>query len=212
MKQIFLTSSINFVAQSIAKKLDCKDKKLAFIYTAAEAKEGGLLAPWNDADRQSLVEIGFQVEPYTITGKSKTELNSDLAPFDAIYMSGGDTYYLLQQSQKSGFISLIRSWVNNGQKTYLSTSAGSIIAGDIVPNYLFDNSIVKEIDDRHGYGLVNFTIMPHWGSKDFKNKYQSRLEIAYVPTQVPLIALTNNQYIHIQDDQMEIIDVTKEKI
>jgi hypothetical protein len=57
---------------------------------------------------------------------------------------------------------------------------------------------------------VDFTILPHWGSDHFKDKYlNGRLEIAYKKDQVPLVALTDNQYIYVQGNKYEFFDVTK---
>lgn len=160
-------------------------------------------------DRQSLVDSGFVVTDYTITGKTRAKIETDLDGFDYIYLSGGDTAYLLSQSQKSGFTSLIRELVQDKGKIYIGTSAGSIIAGPKLPDY-FPNEKRVELENENGYSLINFTILPHWGSEDFKEKYLSgRLKIVYKEDQAPLLLLTDNQYVHVKDDQMKIIDVQK---
>ena len=89
MKQLFLTSSVNMVAHDIATRMDTKDKKIVFIDTAAEVEEGD--KTWLMNDRQSLVDAGFMVTDYTMSGKTKEELAKDLAVYDAIYMSGGNS-------------------------------------------------------------------------------------------------------------------------
>jgi dipeptidase E len=129
-----------------------------------------------------------------------------LDSFDYIYMSGGDTSYLLEQSQKSDFISLIKELINDKGKTYIGTSAGSIITGPKLPEFYLPEGY--ELKDRTCYGFVNFTILPHWGSEHFKEKYLGeRLEITYKDTQIPLILLTDNQYVIVRDEQMQIIDL-----
>ncbi len=203
--ELFLTSSVNMVAHDIAKKLDLsKSNKLVFIDTAAEPQKGD--KEWLKNDRQALVDAGFAVSDYTITDKSREQLEADLDGFDYIYLSGGNTAYLLQQSRKTGFLSLIKEFVLNKGKIYIGTSAGSIIAGPRIPDYLLDEGV--ELDDKNCYNFVNFTIVPHWGSGDFKEKYlEKRLRIAYKENQVSLLLLTNSQYVHIEDGKMEIIDV-----
>ena len=177
-----------------------------FIDTAAEPEEGD--KEWLKNDRKALVDAGFEVTDYTITGKTKEELESYLSKFDYIYLSGGNTVYLLQQSQKTGFISVIRDLVNNKGKTYIGTSAGSIITGTKVPDYLFDESKDIKLEDLSGYGFVNFTILPHWGSEDFREKYlDKRLEKAFKKDQVPLLLLTDNQYVHVKNDHLEIVNI-----
>ena len=203
--QLFLTSSIHAVAHNIVKRMGLsRANKLVFIDTAAEVEEGD--KTWLRNDRRALVNAGFAVSDYTITGKSKNQLKTDISRFDYIYLSGGNTSYLLQQSQKSGFISLIKELVQDKGRVYIGTSAGSIIAGPKLPGYLTDEKV--KLENMNGYGFVNFTIVPHWGSKDFKEKYLGkRLKTVYRENQVPLLLLTDNQYVHVQNDRMKIIDV-----
>ena len=207
MKQLFLTSGVHAVAHDISKKVDLsKGNKLVFIDTAAEGEKGD--KQWLKNDRKALVDAGFEVADYSITGKSKDELETYLPKFDYIYLSGGNTSYLLQQSQKSGFIPVIKDLVLKKGKTYIGTSAGSIIAGPVLPVYLLDDSEDIKLDDPKGYGFVNFTILPHWGSEDFKKMYLGkRLETVYKEDQVPLLLLTDNQYGHVRNDQVKIVDV-----
>lgn len=205
--QLFLTSSIHAVGHDIAKKTDLsKGNKLVFVDTASEAKGEREDLEWQIIDRQVLVDAGFDVSDYTITGKSKSQLEVDLEPFDYIYLSGGSTFYLLEQSQKSGFVSVIRELILEKGKIYIGTSAGSIIAGPKLLDYHGAEGVTLE--DRNTYGLVNFTIVPHWGSEGFKEKYLGgRIKIVYKEDQVPLLLLTDSQYVHVQDGRMEIVDV-----
>jgi dipeptidase E len=203
--KLFLTSSVHAVAHDIAKRVDLsREKELVFIDTAAEPEEGD--KAWLANDRQSLVAAGFSVTDYTITGKSRDELERDLEKFDYLYLSGGNTSYLLEQSRTSGFFSLVRGLVREKGKTYIGTSAGSIIAGPKLPDYFLEEGARPE--DTNSYGFVNFTIAPHWGSESFRDKYLGgRLEIAYREDQVPLLLLTDSQYVMIDGDRMEIIQV-----
>lgn len=202
--KLFLTSAIHGVAHDIAKRIDpSKGRELVFIDTAAEPEEGD--RAWLKKDRRSLVDAGFSVTDYTITGKSKDELERDLGKFDYLYLSGGNTSYLLEQSRKSGFFSLVQELVRERGKTYIGTSAGSIIAGPKLPDYFLDEK--ERTGDVTAYGFVNFTIVPHWGDEDFRDKYlRDRLKIAYRRDQVPLLLLTNSQYVLIDGDRMEIVD------
>jgi dipeptidase E len=204
--ELFLTSSVHAVAHDIAKRTDLsKGNKLAFIDTAAEPKGEREDLEWLRNDRQSLVDAGFEVSDYTITDKTKEQLKNDLKKFDYIYMSGGNTAYLLEQSQKSGFIYLVKELVEAG-KIYIGTSAGSIIAGPKLPDYFSDED--AELENTEGYKFVNFTLIPHWGSEDFKERYLGeRLKTVYKEEQVPLLLLTDYQYVHFKDGQMKIIDV-----
>jgi len=212
MKHLFLTSSVHVVAQDIAKKVDIsknsKNNELVFINTAAESVTGD--KTWLENDRQALINAGFEVTDYTITGKTLTQLKKDLNGYRYIYLSGGNTYCLIQQSQKTGFTSLIKDLILKQGKIYIGTSAGSIIAGPKCPDYLLSAKQIRRSKQVKGYGLVNFTVVPHWGSKEFKDLYlKKRLKIAYKIDQVPLLLLTDNQYVHVVDGCYEIIDMAK---
>ena len=207
--ELFLTSSVHAVAHDIARKVDlAKANKLVFIDTATEPKGEREDLEWLQNDRKALVNAGFDVSDYTITGKTKDRLEEDLKKFDFIYLSGGNTAYLLEQSQKSGFISVIKELINEKGKIYIGTSAGSIICGPRLPDYFSRED--EDLENDICYGFVNFTLLPHWGSEDFKERYLGeRLKIVYRDNQVPLILLTDNQYIYVQNGKYEIIDVSK---
>ncbi len=208
--ELFLTSSVHAVAHDIAKKIDlAQGNSLVFITTPAEdPKFAGEDTKWQDNDRQALVEAGWVVTDYTITGKDAVQIEADLMQYDFIYVSGGQPPYMLDQSQKSGFIPVIHRLVREQGTTYIGTSTGSIMCGPRLPEWFDDEAI--EFADRTCYNLVNFTIAPHWGSKYFKDEYfGARMKEMYLETQVPLVLLTDSQYVHVQDETFEIIDVNK---
>ncbi|MGA2911533.1 MAG: Type 1 glutamine amidotransferase-like domain-containing protein [Candidatus Levyibacteriota bacterium] len=206
MKRLFLTSSISFVAQDIAKRINQRNLKLAFITTPAEVEEGNL--QWLKDDRQSLVNAGFLVTDYTITGKAREEIKTELSKYDVLYMSGGNTFYLLEKIQTSNSTDVFKDLVNNGT-IYIGTSAGSIITGpDIYPLKDMDN--IKKAPNIKGYeglGLVNFVIFPHWGNEHFKDRYlNQRLKDAY-NTNNEIILLPDGTYILVENDFYKIIKV-----
>lgn len=211
MMQLFLTSSVNEVASDIAKRIKTKNKTLAFIYTAAEVEEGGKDADWCQADRKALVDIGFDVTDYTISEKTKTQLEEELGILDVIFVSGGNTFYLLQQAQQSGFVKVVRELVIAKGKTYIGSSAGSIIAGpDTYPTHRIDKvSVAPHLNGYKGFDLVNFCVFPHWGSEYFKDLYlNKRLDFAYSKNQVPIVLLTDKQYVWVKNESLQIIEVS----
>ncbi|MCA9368680.1 MAG: Type 1 glutamine amidotransferase-like domain-containing protein [Pseudomonadales bacterium] len=212
MKRLILTSSTHTVSDHWVQHLDLKkENKLAFITTPADAEEGD--RQWLMDDRDSLVAAGLDVTDYSIENKNAVQLLQDLSSYDIIYVSGGNTFFMLQQSHVSGFFEVVHTLVEEMDKIYVGTSAGSIIAGPQLPEYLLDLG-EKNIDDAFlnaaGYGFVNFIVLPHWGSDDFKKRYlEGRLQLMYHAKQFPVLVLTNHQYVKIIDDSIEIIDTTK---
>ncbi len=206
MKNLFLTSSVNFVAHDIAKKIEGHGKKLVFIDTAAEVEDGDL--QWLKDDRNALVKAGFTVTDYTLTKKTKSEVKKTLAAADILYFSGGNAFWLLEQIQQSESAGVITDFVEQG-KIYIGTSSGSIVAGpDIYPALrIVPRKKAKFLRGYEGLGLVDFVTLPHWGDRDFKDLYMNFcLEHAYT-TKHKLILLTDNQYVWVKDEWYRIVDV-----
>ena len=209
MKQMYLTSSVEFVAANIGERIGAKDKRLAFVSTAAEVLEGDL--PWLKRGRKALAKTGFEVEDYTFTGKMSEEIEKDLRDFDVIFLSGGNNFYLLQTIQESGCAPTLRKLVEGG-KTYIGESAGSIIVSrNIYATYIEgDVKAAPNLKGFEGLGLVDFLVFPHWGSKIFRDRYLgSRMEHAYT-TNDRIILLTDRQYVMVQGEMMRIVDVLKD--
>lgn len=85
---LILTSSNNFVVKHYLPHLPREPKqiKLTFIPTAAEVEDGDL--SWLGNDRQTLVDAGFQVTDFTVTGKNQSEVKSMLDSTDFVFVSG----------------------------------------------------------------------------------------------------------------------------
>lgn len=205
MKKLFLASSLDMVADDIVKKLNTNQRKLVFITTASEAETGDKV--WLEDDRKALVSAGFDVSDYTFTGKTAATIKNDLEKYEVISIEGGNTFYLLEQIQKSNCAGIVRQMVENGTP-YLGSSAGSIIAGpDIYPVRHLDTDHFSELKDFAGLNLVDFIIFPHWGSDYFKELYlDRRMDYNYNDNHKYML-LTDNQYIEVQDDWQRIIDV-----
>lgn len=211
MKSLFLTSSIGAVNKDLVKHFSysISGQKMAFIDTASELEEiekGG--RPWIQKDLDSMKSLGFDVFRYTLTEKTPTQLVSDLSDVDVLYVGGGNTYYLLQQVQLSGFTEIAKKHVEQG-KVYIGTSAGSIIAGpDIELAYRPDGPVnAPKLKGTQSLGLVDFTVLPHWGSDMAKELYlHHRIEHDYIPTH-KIILLSDTQYVIVKEDWYKIVDV-----
>jgi dipeptidase E len=194
---IILTSSVATVADHIYKNyLSDKDyKTMLFIDTAAEPEIGKIKGDddWLQADLKSLRDQGYQVDRWSVTEKSREEIENKIDEYDVIYMCGGNTIYLLQQLQKTGSYDLIIKKVKAG-KPYIGTSAGSIVAGPKIPIYLEDSEGLK-LDDDTGFRFTNTIIVPHWGSEHFKEMYlEERMKLAYQAEEPPFLLLSDYHY------------------
>lgn len=117
MANIFLTSSLQTVAKDLAKHINKDVKKFLFITTASEVEEavGEESAKpksepeWLRFDREAMINLGYDAEDYTVTGKTNEEVSNKLAEVDGIIMAGGNTFYLLEKVYESGFDKAIKT-------------------------------------------------------------------------------------------------------
>ncbi len=211
--KLFLTSKFHHVAEDIAPKLSDKQKQnIVFVDTAIkyrEFKEGEL--DWHYANLDAMHKCGYRYEFYDIIGKSGHDIKQDLAKYETIYVEGGNPFFFMQESYKNNFDDYVKQRVDNSM-IYISESAGSVCAGvDIAANSRPSKSIEDyELPDSRGFGLVNFCTLPHWGQKEKRDDYFTykipqayKEDYAYIP-------LTNYQYLEVEDDWINIVDITKD--
>lgn len=205
---LILTSSNYFVTEHFVPHLPKQPSqmKLTFIPTAAEVEKGDL--QWLRDDRQALVNAGFQVSDFTVTGKTKVEVKTMLESTDFVFVAGGNTFYLLQEMRKSGFAELIAEYVKKGV-VYGGSSAGSVVTGPDISlvKELDDASLAPELTDYKGLNLVDVSVLPHWGSEHFQKRYR-KVMISEYKTGLKIILLTDDQYLLVKDNKFTIETIT----
>lgn len=207
MKKLFLASSVETAGPALGREIgNPKNLKLAFVATAGEVEQE---KQWILDDRHGLEKAGFNITDYTITDKTPEDIKKDLDPFDVIHVNGGDTFYLLFQARKSGFDKWIKEKVEREEIIYTGSSAGSqACAPSVLESKYFENEEWGEkLGTFEGFNLVNFLVLPHWGSELFKDKYIShRMEMAYKPNN-KMILLNDFQYVKVVGDTYKIVDI-----
>lgn len=204
MQKLILTSSSSQTIHSWMTQLEQSPTELSlvFIDTAQELEKGD--KHWLDEDRQALIDVGFTVLDYTLTGKTQNQLEKDLAPFDVFFVAGGNTFYLLYQAQQSGFLQLISNPDN--QKTYVGSSAGSIlVCPDIdMIQFIDDPAQAPNLRSTVGANLVNYLVLPHWGNPVFQAGYAKSLEKLY-QSKYPAVLLNDNQYLVVEKGYAKLV-------
>ena len=171
--KLFLTSIAAQSLVKIASELPRKpsEYKVAFIPTAAIKYER-----WLDDDRNKFEELGFKIQIFDIKDKTEDEIRNKLSKVDIIFVSGGNTFYLLEKVKQSGFDKVLRE-LKNTDKIYIGSSAGSIIAGpNIEPIKSFDDPSAANLDSYDAIGLVDFVVLPHWGKEKYAAKQEAVLK------------------------------------
>lgn len=220
MQRLFLTSSIAIpgVGASIRARLRPNfpetSTKLTtvFINTPVEGDADQSDLTWVEEERIGLRNSNFDIFDYTITGKPLAQIRQDLEDIQVLYVSGGNEFYFREKCRDSHFDDFVHDFVQAGG-IYIGTSAGSIIAGKDMTalKQLSDLNVLQREVETAGFGLVNFTILPHWGSEEFKTRWLSPESFEFMYKEdTPLIALNNYQYIEVHADQWQIVDVRHE--
>lgn len=203
---IFLTSDAATVIHDIIKHFDFKNKKkVLFVETSGETHKGDKW--WIDNARNRMEELGFKIINYTITGKTKDETEKALERVDVLYVAGGNTTYLLHQSQKNNFAGIVKKFIEKGG-IYIGQSAGSIVTGpNIYPLYKSEqDKWFKSLKSFDGFNLVDFIIIPHFGHVDKKDRFfKHRFKHMY-NDKYKIILLTDKQYVRVQEDGMYKIE------
>ncbi len=183
MKTLFLVSTFQNVTH-ILKKVEpkLKRKHIAYIPTAARTeKVKGMV----EAEMLTLSNMGMLPEELDISTSSYKEIDDTLSKCDFIFVSGGNTFFLLQELKRTGTDKLLHREVEKG-KLYIGESAGAIITSpDIGYSSLMDQpEKAPLLTDYSALNLVPFYIVPHIKSsflgkeaQMIKEKYDSCLEL-----------------------------------
>ena len=206
MKRLFLCSSFADVANLLIDfaNEDLKGKIIAFIPTASLTES---IRFYVKTGNKALEKVGMIVEEVEITQFSNEEISSILHKCDYIYITGGNTFFLLQELKRKGVDKIISEQVKSG-KLYIGESAGAIIASpdtEYMKNVNFDPiEKAPELEDYSSLGLVDFYTIPHYGNFPFKKKGEKVIQLYNEKLQ--LIPISNKQAIFIEDSNIQIKD------
>ncbi len=175
-----------------------KNTRIAYIPTAADTYPG---ASWVKSDQEKMSQMGFLYEVYDIKNKDSTSLRQDLVQYDGIYVTGGNTFYLLDHIQRSGFDIVIKELINQGT-IYIGGSAGSCIMCPTIEHVqILDHpEEVPELTDYTALGLGSELIIPHAG----RDKYSARHAKLKKQYGDRLLFLRDDQALIVDGDQREI--------
>lgn len=137
MKKILLTST-GFDNENIKNKFlkllekDVKNVRILFIITAANDPDAvRILSGCLD----DLTNCGILDENITVYDMHKLISQDEINQYDAIYVCGGSTKYLVDRIAEVNFKSVIDSYIENGG-IYIGVSAGSVATSGSYKNGL----------------------------------------------------------------------------
>lgn len=203
---LFLCSSFADVAPLFeqACPIELQGKVVTFIPTASTPES---YKEYVKLGQESLEELGLKVAPLDVATASSEEIRSTLSQGDLIYISGGNTFYLLQELKRKGADKLIQEEIEGG-KPYIGESAGAmILAPSVEYVQLMDEiHVVPELASFAALGLISRYPLPHYRSFPFEEVGEKVL--ATYGDKLPLVPITNDQAIIVRGSELTI--VTKE--
>lgn len=125
MKKLFLSSSFSDVSDLFSNCINenLKGKRVTFIPTASIQETVNFYV---EAGKQALKNLGLIVDELEISTASSQEIKQKLEQNHYIYVTGGNTFFLLQWLKKTGADRIIVEQIGLG-KLYIGESAGAIV-------------------------------------------------------------------------------------
>ncbi|EDO1368425.1 peptidase [Listeria monocytogenes] len=201
MKNLFLTSSFKDVVPLFTEfESNLQGKTVTFIPTASKAEE---VVFYVEAGKKALEDLGLIVEELDVATETLEEITATLKKNDFIYVTGGNTFFLLQELKRSGADKLILEEIAKG-KLYIGESAGAVITSPNI-SYIQSMDSVKKATNLTNYdalNLVDFSILPHYNNEPFKEVTQKIVaNYAVKPTMRPI---SNQEAIFVRDKEVSI--------
>ena len=198
MKKLFLTSSFKDVESIFVNyEKNLEGKTVTFIPTASVVEK---IVYYVAAGKKVFEKLGMIVDVLDVSVASEEEIKEKLIKNDFIYVSGGNTFYLLQELKRTKADKLIIEQVENG-KLYIGESAGSVI---VAPNieYIKGMDSVKKapnLENFEALNLVDFYPVPHCA--DFPFSKVAQKIISTYAQELNLLAINNKQAIIVEGDK-----------
>lgn len=203
MQKLFLASLFKDVYQIFADfaNENLAGKTVTFIPTA------GLPDNLNfhiEYSKKLLSEMGLIVDELEISTATHLDIVNKLENNDYIYVTGGNTFFLLQEMNRSGAGNLIKSQINAG-KLYVGESAGAILlAPDI--EYAKDTDkplAAPQLKTFEALNIIDFYPVPHY--KDYPLEKAVEITISKYDTVLPLVPFSNSQAILVMGKDWQIV-------
>ena len=202
MKKLFLSSSFDDVAHRLPAFIGDKlaGKVVTFIPTAnvPQDYDGYVVSA-----RAAFEALGLIIDELEVSTASASDIQSKLTQNDYIYVSGGNSFFLLQELKRTGADQLIIDQVNQG-KLYIGESAGSIITSPDIAYISAMDSTKKapELTSTQGLHLVEFYTLPHATNEPFEDDAQEI--IAAYGDKIKLNPISNDQVISVLGDSIHV--------
>lgn len=203
LKNMILTSSLYESIELVKKFLDknTESKEILFIPTATNVDE---YKKYIHLTQKAFEDFGYEVENFDISIFSEEIAKEKLSQAKIVFISGGNTFYLLQELKRKNLTSYLKERIENGL-LYIGESAGSVIAAPDIEyaSIVDDKTLATELDDYTGLNLVDFYIVPHFEEEPFVESSRNTVELYKDKLNLKLI--NNKEAILVENNNFTII-------
>ncbi|ELU8995976.1 Type 1 glutamine amidotransferase-like domain-containing protein [Enterococcus faecalis] len=202
MKNLFLVSS--FAKLSTELQLFNKElvgKTITFIPTASKVEKVNFYVK---SGKKALENMGLIVDLLDVSTAKPEEIKHKLKENDYIYVTGGNSFFLLQELKQSGADQMIIEEIQKG-KLYIGESAGAIVLSKTIEYIKKMDSPLKapNLTSFLGLDVVDFYTVPHYNDSPF-SKITKGIEAQY-QEQLNLCCINNGEGIIVEGTNKRII-------
>lgn len=203
MKKLFLTSSFvdvaEFLEPFIGEKLE--NKIITFIPTASIPEE---YKGYVENDKSAFEKLGLIVDVLDVSTSSRENIKTVIEKNDIIYVSGGNTFFLLDKLKKSGADTIIIEEIKKG-KPYIGASAGSVIMSPSIHyiEKMDDKAKAEDLMDYKALHLIDFYLLPHHTNEPFKDAVEDI--ILEFKDKIKLVPISNTEAIEATGEKFRIV-------
>ncbi|MGG0626322.1 Type 1 glutamine amidotransferase-like domain-containing protein [Bacillus altitudinis] len=202
MKKMFLCSSFkdSYSLLSDFAGDTLKGKSVTFIPAASEVEE---ITHYVDAAKEAFHQLEMSVETVQLPEQTVQEITQIIGKNDVIYVSGGNTFYLLQELRKHGLDRVLKEEIGKG-KLYIGESAGSIIMAPSIEyiSLMDDQEKALELSSFKGFDEINSYPVPHINNPYLGEAAQHIIEKDQ--NTLSLCPLTDEQVLLVTGEQTEV--------
>jgi dipeptidase E len=202
MKKLFLASSFKEVASMLADfaNEDMTGKTVTFIPTASIPEA---VKFYVGSGKKALEKLGLRIDELEIATASNHEISEKLIRNEYIYISGGNTFFLLQELRRTGADQVIIDQINAG-KLYIGESAGSMVVSPCIEyaQTLDNHKKAPLLQSFSALDVIDFYPLPHHTNFPFKKAVEKT--IAKYETSLKLCPISNSQVILVNEHDVMI--------
>ena len=163
-----------------------------------------------DEGIEMLESLGYKIEIIDITKFDEVYLQDKILNSECICISGGNTFYLMQEINKKNLKKVLVKRIKEGA-FYIGESAGAIIMSENIEynQIMDDKSIASELDDYAGLNVFDHYVLPHIGEYPFEETAQKTLDT--YQDKIPLVPINNNQAILVDNNGYTVLNECKKQ-